>query len=143
MGVSEGCLWASVFLGGRCGSEGDEVGNGGNLRFLVMDCRKGGPTLRTMPERMYWKQDIKKRLVFSEFSMLDFSFFTFGGMNLDGSKETLRRMWLGKFTYHGCRRTASKQTAWTSMHISTWPSRGVSTFRETRLAVGRLRQRVG
>ena len=36
-----------------------------------------------MPERMYWKQEIRKRVVFSEFSMLDFCFFTFGGINLN------------------------------------------------------------
>ena len=29
------------------------------------------------------------------------------------------------------------------MHNEIWPSRGVSTFRETRLAVGRLGERVG
>ena len=81
--------------------------------------------LRTMPERMYWKQEMRKRTVFSEFSMLDFCFFVLGGMN------------------QGCRRTASKAMAWMRMHMVTWPKRGARTFRETRLAVGRLRQRLG
>ena len=43
-----------------------------NLPFIVMGCRKGGPTLITIPVKMYWKQENRKRAVFSEFSMLLF-----------------------------------------------------------------------
>ena len=53
-----------------------------SLRLFRMDCLNGGPTLSTMPENMYWKQDIKKRVVFSEFFVLDFWVSSCGGMNL-------------------------------------------------------------
>lgn len=53
-----------------------------SLQLFLMVCRKGGPTLSTMPEKMYWKQDTRKRVVFSEFSIFDFSVFSCGGMNL-------------------------------------------------------------
>ena len=39
--------------------------------------------LSTMAESMYWKQEIKKRLVFSEFSTFDFSVSNRGGINLE------------------------------------------------------------
>lgn len=53
-----------------------------SLRLFCMDCLKGGPILRTTPENMYWKQDIKKRVVFSEFLILDFCVSSCGGTNL-------------------------------------------------------------
>lgn len=45
--------------------------------------------------------------------------------------------------YQSCRRTASRPTSCVRTQIATWPSNGVSTFRETRLAVGFFRDRVG
>ena len=53
-----------------------------NLRLFRIDCLNGGPTLSTIPEDMYWKQDIKKRVVFSEFLIFDFCVSSCGGMNL-------------------------------------------------------------
>ena len=38
--------------------------------------------LNTMPERIYWKHEIKNRAVFWEFSMFDFSVFSLGGIYL-------------------------------------------------------------
>lgn len=52
------------------------------LRLFRMDCLNGGPTLSTIPENMYWKQDIRKRVVFSEFFTLDFWVSSCGGRNL-------------------------------------------------------------
>lgn len=54
----------------------------GYVRFWFMDCRNGGPMLRTMPDRMYWKHEIRNRVVFSEFSMFVFSALSLGGINL-------------------------------------------------------------
>ena len=53
-----------------------------SLQLFRMDCLNGGPTLSTIPENMYWKQDIKNKVVFSEFFMLDFWVSSRGGMNL-------------------------------------------------------------
>lgn len=53
-----------------------------SLQLFCVDCLNGGPTLSTIPENMYWKQDSKKRVVFSEFLMLDFWVSNCGGMNL-------------------------------------------------------------
>ena len=54
-----------------------------NVQFCQTPCRNGGPALRTTPARIYSKQDVKKRAVFSEFSTFDFSGSTCGGINLD------------------------------------------------------------
>jgi len=48
-------------------------------RFCVMDCLNGGPTLSTMAERMYWKQEIRKSVVFCEFSEFECSRSSTGG----------------------------------------------------------------
>lgn len=45
--------------------------------------------------------------------------------------------------YQSCRLTYSNAMLWMKMHRTTWPSNGVRTLRETRLAVGLLRHRVG
>jgi hypothetical protein len=50
-----------------------------DLRFCVMDCLNGGPTLRTIAERMYWKQEIRKSVVFCEFSEFECSLSSTGG----------------------------------------------------------------
>ena len=52
-----------------------------------------------------------------------------------GNKES-------RYTYHGWRCTNSKPMTCTSMQSKICPNSGVKTFRLTRLAVGRLRQRV-
>ncbi len=44
--------------------------------------RKGGPMLSTIDEKMYWKQEIKNKVVFSELRMFDLFRRTLGGMNL-------------------------------------------------------------
>lgn len=54
------------------------------VQLFLMVWRNGGPTLSTMPEKMYWKQETKNNVVFSEFSILDFSWSTCGGWNLSG-----------------------------------------------------------
>lgn len=51
-----------------------------------MVCLNGGPTLCTIPEKIYWKHETKKRVVFSEFSTFDFSVSNWGGMNLEGGQ---------------------------------------------------------
>ena len=51
-----------------------------------MVCQNGGPTLCTIPEKMYWKHETKNRVVFSEFSTFDFSVSNCGGMNLEGGQ---------------------------------------------------------
>ena len=51
-------------------------------QLFRMGCLNGGPTLSTIPENIYWKQDIKNRVVFSEFFTLDFWVSSWGGMNL-------------------------------------------------------------
>ena len=53
-----------------------------SIQLFRIDCLNGGPTLSTIPENMYWKEDIKKRVVFSEFFTLDFWVSNCGGMNL-------------------------------------------------------------
>ena len=47
-----------------------------------MGCLNGRPALSTTPMKMYSKQETRKRAVFSEFLMFDFSGLTCGGMNL-------------------------------------------------------------
>lgn len=59
------------------------------VQFCDVGCRKGRPALSTTPEKMYSKQDTKKRVVFSEFLMLDFICPILGGIYL------LRRLELG------------------------------------------------
>lgn len=62
-----------------CGGSGND--NGGS-RLVAMDWRNGGPTLRTIPDRMYSKQETRNNVVFSEFCTLDFSLSRCGGINL-------------------------------------------------------------
>jgi hypothetical protein len=81
--------------------------------------------LRITPERIYSKQENRKSAVFCEFSMLGSSLCTTGGI------------------YQGCSLTVIYVTAWKKMQISMNPNKGVSTFRETKSAVGRFRQSLG
>lgn len=53
--------------------------NQNRLPFDLIGFRKGGPTLRTTPIKIYWKHETKNNAVFSEFSMLLFSRSTRGG----------------------------------------------------------------
>jgi hypothetical protein len=46
-------------------------------------------------------------------------------------------------TNQGCLRTAWNATACMTMQIVIWPRSGVNTFRDTKFAVGRFRQRTG
>jgi hypothetical protein len=78
------------------------------IRFCPIDSLKGGPTLSTMPDKMYSKHDTKKSVVFSEFSIFDFSLSRWGGMNLCGSALY---DWYLVVTYHGCLLTAWNATA--------------------------------
>lgn len=57
------------------------------LPFWVMGFRNGGPALRTMLIKMYWKQENKNNAVFSELTMLLFSRSSCGGKNLYGLLE--------------------------------------------------------
>ena len=50
-----------------------------NGKFSRMVLRKGGPILRTREERMYWKQEVRKRIVFWEFLMLEWLCLSLGG----------------------------------------------------------------
>jgi len=59
-------------------------------KFCDMDCRKGGPMLSTIPENIYWKQEMRKRTVFCEFSTLDFCLLSLGGMYLRDPLEYSR-----------------------------------------------------
>ena len=74
---------------------------------------------------MYWKQETRNKAVFSEFLILDLVGLTRGA------------------TYHGWRRTAIKASACTMTQTAIWPIRGVKTFRDTSLAVGRFLVRKG
>ena len=98
---------------------------GSNVQFCSIPCRKGGPALRITPTKIYWKQETRNRAVFSEFLILDLFGLTRGAM------------------YHGCRRTAVKTSACTMAQTAICPMRGVKTFRDTRLAVGRFLVRKG
>ena len=53
-----------------------------DLQFFLMACLNGAPALRTTPERMYSKHDVRKSAVFSEFLILDLSGLMTGGINL-------------------------------------------------------------
>ena len=106
-------------------SLGDLVAQLGHLQFCAAPCRKGGPALRTTPERMYSKQDVRKSAVFSEFLTFDFSMSSFGGM------------------YQSCLRTMNHAVAWMQMQIQICPIKGMRTLRDTRLAVGFLMLRMG
>lgn len=46
-------------------------------------------------------------------------------------------------SYQGWDWTVRKITSWDKTTIDIWPSKGVKTFRDTRSAVGRLRESVG
>ena len=74
--------------------------------------------MRTTPTKMYWKQETRTKAVFSEFVTSVLFGFTRGAM------------------YHGCRRTAIKTSLCTMAQMAICPTRGVKTFRDTRLAVG-------
>lgn len=111
-----------------------------NLQLFLMLWRNGGPTLKTIPEKRYWKQEMQNNDVFSEFSILDFSLSNAGGMNLNTVRhETLD---IVNETYHDCLWMALNVKSCVRIQSSTCPSSGVSIFRDTRLAVGRLRQSV-
>ncbi len=93
--------------------------HGYSLQLFLMVCRKGGPTLSTIPEKMYWKHDIRKRVVFSEFSIFDFSVFNRGGMNLRRSVSTLHSRDALPSTYQACRCTYSKAMSCAIIHSDT------------------------
>ena len=113
-----------------------------HLQLWAIDWRNGGPTLKTIPDRMYSKQETKNNVVFSEFSIFDLSLSKWGGMNL--CFKLAMKWWLSvQNTHQGCLRTAWKPTACIRMHIAIWPRRGVRTFLETKFAVGRLRESAG
>lgn len=80
----------------------------------------------------------------SEFTIPDFSRSSLGGMNLDKCNFVSQTaLELVKGWYHFSSRTAISPINCTSTHIATCPIKGVKTLRETRLAVGLLRHRVG
>lgn len=60
----------------------------GFLPFEVIGFRKGGPALRTMLIKIYWKQENKNNAVFSELTMLLFSRSSWGGKNLHSLLES-------------------------------------------------------
>jgi hypothetical protein len=45
----------------------------GHLQFCLAGRRKGAPAFRTTPAKIYSKQEIRKRVVFSELLMVDLS----------------------------------------------------------------------
>lgn len=76
--------------------------------------------------------------VFSEFSMFDFSLSNVGGMNLNIFRQD--SLDITNETYQDCLWMALNVMSCVRIQSKTWPSNGVSIFRDTRLAVGRLRQ---
>lgn len=81
---------------------------------------KGGPAFKITPEKMYSKQDTRKRAVFSELLISDSSWPMTGGI------------------YHGCSRTVMYAIPWMAMPIIISPSSGVNTFRDTSPDIGRF-----
>ena len=61
-------------------------------RLCDMGWRKGGPMERTMEERMYWKVERRKRVVFWELRTEDLSVESLGGMYLWECLATSRRV---------------------------------------------------
>lgn len=112
------------------------------LPFWVIGFRNGGPALRTMLMKMYWKHENKNKAVFSELTMLLFSRSSCGGKNLHRLLD-LCWWYIATVTHHGCNWTVSKTANCDSTTSKICPSKGVNTLRETRSAVGRFRDIVG
>lgn len=90
--------------------------------------------------RMYWKDEMRKRAVFSKLTMSSWSGSMIGGMYLgwhpvsSGGESGAGRA----RTDHSWERTWKKVKACIPLVMTIWPMSDVRTFLEMRLAVGRL-----